>query len=43
MLRKPNLYSGTKLYIKKEYIGILERRFGTLMIKTCVQPYTQDY
>ena len=37
------LYSGTKLYIKKEYIGTLERSFGTLMIKTCVQPYTQDY
>lgn len=37
------LYSGTKLYIKKEYIGILEQQFGTLMMKTCVQSYTQDY
>ena len=37
------LYSGTKLYMKKEYIGTLEQRFGTLMLKTCVQSYTQDY
>lgn len=37
------LYSGTKLYIKKEYIGTLEQRFGTLMMKTCVQSYTQTY
>ena len=37
------LYSGTKLYIKKEYIGMLEQRFGTLMMKTYVQLYTQDY
>lgn len=37
------LYSGTKLYIKKEYIGTLEQRFGTLMMKTYVQSYTQDY
>lgn len=37
------LYSGTELYIKKEYIGILEQRFGTLMMKTCVQSYTQTY
>ena len=37
------LYSGTKLYIKKEYIGTLEQRFGTLMLKTYVQTYTQDY
>lgn len=25
------------------YIGILEQQFGTLMMKTCVQSYTQDY
>ncbi len=37
------LYSGTKLYIKKEYVGTLEQRFGTLMLKTYVQTYTQDY
>lgn len=37
------LYSGTKLYIKKEYIGTLRQRFGTLMMKTYVQSYTQDY
>lgn len=37
------LYSGTKLYMKKEYIGTLEQRFGTLMMKTYVQSYTQDY
>ncbi len=37
------LYSGTKLYIKKEYIGMLEQRFGTLMMKTYVQSYTQPY
>ena len=37
------LYSGTELYIKKEYIGILEQRFGTLMTKTYVQSYTQTY
>lgn len=37
------LYSGTKLYIKKEYIGTLEQRFGTLMMKTCVQSCTQTY
>lgn len=37
------LYSGTELYIKKEYIGTLEQRFGTLMMKTCVQSYTQTY
>ena len=37
------LYSGTKLYIKKEHIGMLEQRFGTLMLKTYVQTYTQDY
>ena len=37
------LYRGTKLYIKKEYIGTLEQQFGTLMMKTYVQTYTQDY
>lgn len=37
------LYSGTELYIKKEYIGALEQRFGTLMMKTCVETYTQTY
>ena len=37
------LYSGTKLYMKKEYIGTLEQRFGILMMKTYVQSYTQDY
>lgn len=37
------LYSGTELYIKKEYIGTLEQRFGTLMLKTCVQSYSQIY
>lgn len=37
------LYSGTELYIKKEYIGTLEQRFGTLMMKTCVQSYTQTF
>ena len=37
------LYSGSKLYIKKEYIGMLEQRFGTLMMKTYVQSYTQTY
>ena len=37
------LYSGTELYIKKEYIGILEQQFGKLKMKTCVQSYTQTY
>ena len=37
------LYSGTELYIKKEYIEMLEKQFGTLMMKTCVKTYTQDY
>lgn len=37
------LYSGTELYIKKEYIETLEERFGTLMMKTCVESYTQTY
>lgn len=35
------LYSGTELYIKKEYIEILEQQFGKLKMKTCVQSYTQ--
>ena len=37
------LYSGTELYIKKEYIGMLEQQFGTLMTKTCVESCTQTY
>ena len=37
------LYSGTELYIKKEYLGMLEQQFGTLMMKTCVKTYTQNY
>lgn len=37
------LYSGTELYIKKEYIEMLEKQFGTLMMKTCVKSYTQTY
>lgn len=37
------LYSGTELYIKKDYIGILEEQFGKLKMKTCVQSYTQTY
>ena len=37
------LYSGTELYIKKEYIEMLEKQFGTLMMKTCVESYTQTY
>lgn len=37
------LYSGTELYIKKEYIEMLEKQFGTLMMKTCVESYTQNY
>lgn len=37
------LYSGTELYIKKEYIEILEQHFGKLKMKTCVQPYTYTY
>ena len=37
------LYSGTELYIKKEYIETLEKQFGTLMMKTCVESYTQTY
>lgn len=37
------LYTGTELYIKKEYIRTLEQRFGRLMMKTCVQSHTQTY
>ena len=37
------LYSGTELYIKKEYIGTLEKQFGSLVMKTCVESYTQTY
>lgn len=36
------LYSGTELYIKKEYIEMLEKQFGTLMMKTCVESYTAE-
>ena len=37
------LYSGNELYIKKEYIEILEQRFGKLKMKTYVESYTQTY
>lgn len=37
------LYSGTELYIKKEYIVILEQQFGKLKLKTFVQSYTKTY
>ena len=37
------LYSGTELYIKREYIGMLEQQFGTLMMETCVEACTQTY
>lgn len=37
------LYSGTELYVKKEYLGVLEQQFGPLMMKTCVETYTQNY
>ena len=37
------LYSGTVLSIKREYIEMLERQFGTLMMKTCVKSLTQNY
>ena len=36
------LYSGTKLYIKKEYLEIIEQRMGTLKRKTFVNTYTQN-
>lgn len=35
------LYTGVKLYIKKEYIRELEQQFGALKMKTCVQSYKQ--
>lgn len=37
------LYSGTELYIKKEYIEVLEQQFGKLKMKTCVESYTKTY
>jgi hypothetical protein len=37
------LYSGTKLYIKKDYISILEQKFGKLKIKTYIKSYKQKY
>ena len=37
------LYSGTKLYIKKEYLEIIEQRMGILKTKTFVETYTQNY
>lgn len=33
------LYSGTELFIKKDYLYLLENRFGTLMMKTYVEKY----
>ena len=37
------LYSGTELYIKKEYLEILEQQIGTLKMKTFVKTYVQNY
>ena len=37
------LYTGVKLYIKKEYIRELEQQFGALKMKTCVQSYKQTF
>lgn len=37
------LYSGTELYMKKEYLEIIEQRMGTLKKKTFVKTYTQNY
>ena len=37
------LYSGTELYIKKEYLEIIEQRMGRLKMKTFVKTYTQNY
>ena len=38
------LYSGTELYIKKSYVGILEQKLGSsLMMKTSVETYKQSY
>ena len=38
-------YTGTYsvLNTKSSFPGTLEQRFGTLMMKTYVQSYTQDY
>lgn len=33
------LYSGTELFIKKDYLYLLENRFDTLMMKTYVEKY----
>lgn len=33
------LYNGTELFIKKDYLYLLEKRFGTLMMKTYVEKY----
>lgn len=37
------LYTGTELYIKKEYIQTIEKHFGRLMMRTCVESHTQTY
>ena len=37
------LYSGTELYIKKEYLEMLEQQIGTLKMKTFVKTYVQNY
>ena len=37
------LYNGAELYIKKEYIGTLEQKFGKLKMKTHVQSHTHTY
>lgn len=37
------LYTGTELYMKREYVQVLEQQFGKLMVKTCVDTYTQNY
>lgn len=37
------LYTGSMLYIKKEYIPTLEQRFGTLIMRKYVESYTQSY
>jgi 2-hydroxy-3-keto-5-methylthiopentenyl-1-phosphate phosphatase len=37
------LYTGTELYMKKEYIQTIEKHFGRLMMRTCVESHTQTY
>lgn len=37
------LYTGSMLYIKKEYIPTLEQRFGSLIMRKKVESYTQNY